>query len=527
MFTKRVVRFLALVLLFGLQLPAQEQTSKLKIHAVLVDRDLNLKPVPRLTVVLRPQSGEPVTVKTSLDGIIEVEFAQGLYHLTTAKPVEFQGKSYSWGLDVFLNQPQQTVVLSNDNAAVALLAGAAAPTAEGTTALFQRLRNSVVRVRAEGADGSGFFVDPAGLILTNNHVVEKSNYLAVQFDERRKAEARLLAADSTKDIAVLWVNPSAFPEAVIAPLAQTQPGESGVREGEELLAITSPLYGEKLLTRGIVSRIESDVIISDIHISPGSSGGPVFDPRGTVVGIATARGAGVSWLIRIQEVLPLLEEGRKQLVGQSAPESTWLPVTPTDFFPPEPLRAVLRVEKFDTKKYFFSAGPFEVMVATPVLRYYLKYKNRLKAARRRAKRAKRPIADAELPTGALEDAQKFKPLIIIRALPKMSRWRVNKHKADFHKMRLLCNGEEVQPIDPGRYSHSVYDGNRSLLDRAYQGVYTYMPDAISTTCGNLVLEVFSEKEPNQPSTLILDQLLVSHIWGDFEPYRKALAAKTP
>ncbi len=70
--------------------------------------------------------------------------------------------------------------------------------------LFERLKNSVVEVRAEPHDGSGFIVDSPGLIVTNNHVVESSGYVAVQFGQDRKVMAKVLAVDADKDIAVLW-----------------------------------------------------------------------------------------------------------------------------------------------------------------------------------------------------------------------------------------------------------------------------------------------------------------------------------
>src|SRR5262249_52887112 len=106
---------------------------------------------------------------------------------------------------------------------------------------FQRLQNTVVTVWSEFGHGTGFFVDDQGLLLTNQHVVGPSEYLAVQFDEKRKVQARLLAADPTRDVAVLWANRSAFPESIVATIAHPSPGTPSLEEGERVFTIGSPL----------------------------------------------------------------------------------------------------------------------------------------------------------------------------------------------------------------------------------------------------------------------------------------------
>src|SRR5215510_15208646 len=84
------------------------------------------------------------------------------------------------------------------------------------TELFKRLKNTVVTVKSESGHGTGFFVDAKGLILTNQHVVSDSEYLAVQFDREHKVPAKLVAADPEKDVALLWVNMAAFPNVAAA-----------------------------------------------------------------------------------------------------------------------------------------------------------------------------------------------------------------------------------------------------------------------------------------------------------------------
>jgi hypothetical protein len=89
---------------------AQTPASKVRVQVVLVDKDLNQKPVPKLAVTLRPlgaaSNGGEITIKTGFDGRAEAEVPLGRYQVSTPQPVEFQGKRYSWDLEVAVSQPE-------------------------------------------------------------------------------------------------------------------------------------------------------------------------------------------------------------------------------------------------------------------------------------------------------------------------------------------------------------------------------------------------------------------------------------
>ncbi len=270
---------------------AQVQAVKLKIQVVLIDRDLNQKPVPKFALTLRrlaQTSSEQIVLKTGLDGIAETELPPGRYQLSTPQPVEFQAKRYAWDLEITLSQAEQTVELTNDNAKVSE-ATPEQPSrkTDELTVQFKRLQNSVVTVWSEIGHGTGFIVDAKGLVLTNQHVVGPSEIVAVQFDQKRKVRAMLLAADPGKDVAVLWANLNALPDALVAPIARTDTKEPTLVEGERVFTIGSPLSQRKILTTGIASKVEARAIISDININPGNSGGPLFNSLGFVVGLTT------------------------------------------------------------------------------------------------------------------------------------------------------------------------------------------------------------------------------------------------
>src|SRR5260370_28247462 len=121
---------------------SQSESAKLKVRAVLVDKDLNQKPVPKLAFVLAPFDGPvgaAVTGRTGFDGNGEVQLAPGKYHLSTPESIEFQGKKYSWEMDVTVSIPESTVELSNDNAKVTgLSAPAPGRKVDELATLFQK-----------------------------------------------------------------------------------------------------------------------------------------------------------------------------------------------------------------------------------------------------------------------------------------------------------------------------------------------------------------------------------------------------
>src|SRR5205807_1272485 len=83
-------------------------------------------------------------------------------------------------------------------------------------------------------------------------------------------------ADPPKDVALLSVNRAALPNASSAPLYRPGAGRTPVQEGERVFTIGSPLSLDKIITTGIVSKVEPHTIMSDVNINPGNSGGPLF-----------------------------------------------------------------------------------------------------------------------------------------------------------------------------------------------------------------------------------------------------------
>ena len=125
-------------------------------------------------------------------------------------------------------------------------------------------------------------------MMTNQHVIGPSELVSVQFDAKRKVAAKVLAFDAERDVAVLYADLSAFPGAAVAPIATPRAGRELAVEGERVFTIGSPLDLKKIITSGIVSKVEERAIISDVNIiNHGNSGGPLFNSLGEVIGITT------------------------------------------------------------------------------------------------------------------------------------------------------------------------------------------------------------------------------------------------
>ncbi len=138
--------------------------------------------------------------------------------------------------------------------------------------------------------GSGFIIDPAGFIVTNNHVIEGADEITVNLHDGTSLKAKLIGHDDRTDVALLKVDsPTPLPAV---PFADSD----SARVGDWVLAIGNPFGLGGSVTAGIVSARGRDIrqgpyddfIQTDAAINRGNSGGPLFNMNGEVIGINTA-----------------------------------------------------------------------------------------------------------------------------------------------------------------------------------------------------------------------------------------------
>jgi putative serine protease PepD len=222
-----------------------------------------------------------------------------------------------------------TAAPNTANALRATPAPAATTALQGSSldALYRLVAPSVVEIVSSGRSqgtGSGVIIDPAGVILTNNHVVSGKNVDVVLFDGTALT-GTVAGRDPQQDLAVVRLTNA--PQGLVA----AQLGNSDdVQPGQAVAAIGSPFGFQGSITSGVVSAINRTfqgnseyppmrgLIQTDAAINPGNSGGPLFNLAGEVIGITTAiespiRGSvGVGFAVPInqaQRALPALVRG--------------------------------------------------------------------------------------------------------------------------------------------------------------------------------------------------------------------------
>ena len=139
--------------------------------------------------------------------------------------------------------------------------------------------------------GSGFIIDKSGIIVTNNHVIEGADEIAVILHNQKKFKAELLGRDPKADLAVLKIDPG---DNLLESVIWGNSDE--IRVGDWSIAIGNPLGLGGTVTAGIISAISRDIgygpyvkyLQTDASINRGNSGGPLFDVYGNVIGINTA-----------------------------------------------------------------------------------------------------------------------------------------------------------------------------------------------------------------------------------------------
>jgi serine protease Do len=167
--------------------------------------------------------------------------------------------------------------------------------------------------------GSGLIIDGEGLILTNNHVVEKAEEIKIKTDVDKEYDAKVVGRDPKTDLALVRVTPGEnFPKP--ARLGNSDE----IRVGDWVIAVGNPFGLGHTVTSGIISakgRVigagpYDDFLQTDAAINPGNSGGPLFNMNGDVVGINTAivaQGQGIGFAIPInvaKQLLPQLKTGK-------------------------------------------------------------------------------------------------------------------------------------------------------------------------------------------------------------------------
>jgi S1-C subfamily serine protease len=244
----------------------------------------------------------------------------------------------------FSDEGGTTTVVGEPEAAASELEVPAAQQDEGMAIedIYRRAAPGVVQVTVFGSDpfsgqglGSGFVIDKSGHIVTNFHVIEGADEVAVNFSGDDRVRARVVGSDPSTDIAVLRIDTPARALTAL-PLGNSD----GVRVGDPVVAIGNPFGLERSASSGIVSALQRElrspagftidrVIQTDAAINQGNSGGPLLNGRGHVIGVNTAifspsgGNVGIGFAIPINTVRDVVAE----LIDKGRVDHAWLGVS--------------------------------------------------------------------------------------------------------------------------------------------------------------------------------------------------------
>lgn len=163
--------------------------------------------------------------------------------------------------------------------------------------------------------GTGFIIREDGLIVTNNHVIDKADIIQVQLSEKSEKlyEAKLIGRDERGDIALIKIKPDG--KLPVAALGTSK----DVEVGEWVAAFGNPFGHGHTMTKGIISSKGREIeeinriplLQTDASINPGNSGGPLVNTKGYVIGVNSAidaRAQGIGFAIPIDEVKKMIPE---------------------------------------------------------------------------------------------------------------------------------------------------------------------------------------------------------------------------
>ena len=184
------------------------------------------------------------------------------------------------------------------------------------TAVYETVYPAIVSIEGDiphgYSSGTGCIISPEGYILTSSHVVKNAKNIEVTTNSGKVYPAKILkSSGKNKDLAILKIEPKTELETVKLG------NSSEIKVGQRVLAIGNPFGFQGTLTTGIISRIDyhNNKIQTDAAINPGSSGGPIVNINGEVIGISQSiynpdnnqSNIGIGFAVPVDEAKPLIK----------------------------------------------------------------------------------------------------------------------------------------------------------------------------------------------------------------------------
>jgi S1-C subfamily serine protease len=514
----------------------------LHIGVTVLDAAQTPSPVPRHALLIsdNPATREPRRILTGADGTVKVTLPPGSYTVESDRAFVFLGQAYQWTQMVDVMAGRDTALeLTAANAEIVPFTespGTSPATTGGDPALTaSRWQQSIVAVWSPTARASGFLIDGRGLIATYRTAIGDGTSVAVQLPSGVKVRARVLLSDAIREVAILWIDPTAVGTIAPVPLACPPTSASSLDEGQEVVTLAAALRAPVGPVSGAVTTLQPRAVETDLRLAFGGAGGPVFNESGAVVGLTLvakdgdAGQRGEVRVVRLGFICEAVTAAQAKMRDVAPPEPARLPTEPVRTYPALTSQESPRGTGGSTTPPAAASSAFDVTFITPAM---------VSRAQQRAdwtggRTGRSPEAEARI--GMLTDFGAWTEyfadapaVLVVRVTPKLVEgfWKrlgreaartqgavlpaFKDFKADFLRMRATCGDAEVTPIHPFVLEHQL-----SEKDVVREGLYVFAPEAFGPQCGSVTLALYSEQAPAKADTLTLDSALIDRIWQDF------------
>lgn len=536
------------------------------ITVALVMPNLTVRPVPlhALSIFSKSDSERSTSLRTTLDGKATVELSPGAYRIRSVQAVQLADSSYRWDVPLEVGPSTTTLELTNANAEVSAvgLGARIVAHADPERVVFEQARRGVFRVEAGLVTGSGFLIgDHGGLVVTNAHVVHNAASVSLVLDSATRVPAQVVVRDEDADLALLRFETGRCADCPRLQIARPESGQTLAVAGDRVVAIGYPLHQSEVLTTGIVSSVRDGVIVTDVNINHGNSGGPMLNLAGQVIAVTTfidpgENGPGIGGAVAISRLDALLRKVPAAEAKLPQVDAGLLPVQPQGEYPLALVRSVADTATERATRFLRgrSAGNFNVSLMTPVLYRMLTRMADEDVAKDRRKREARAGIAAEnqfSDAAALHDWERYvgtplAPMITFTISPGVGEtfWSAlgrgmearyggtvspakMKFRGDVRGARFYRNGVEVEPYAGGHSPVAMRIEDRwvELKDVADQGWYAvppalFEPDSDGTPA-LVTITIQDLKNPKILSSIDYWGEVSAWVWNSFVPYFEA------
>ena len=526
-----------------------QATGVLRVSITLLDAAQTPVPVARHALLIsdNPPTREPRRVVTAADGSLTVNLAPGSYVVESDRPFGFLGNAYQWTAQVDVIAGRQTTLALTANDAEILSTNAATADASVRTATpdaaeVLKWKDGVVTLWSPTSQAAAFVVDTRGLLATDRSAVGNATSVELQISSAVKVPARVLIAEASQDVAIVWVNPDVLIAPTPLPLACSPQPAAALDEGDEIVTITPSPRESAEVESGEITGFHPRGIETDIRLPFGATGGPVFGgDYASVVGVTSlgaetdARRRGDVHVVRAGIICEALAAARLKLPGTEPPTPTPLPMEPSRSFPVDAATSSASSSSAGVAPPVVASSDFDVAFISPAT--VLKARERADWTGGRTVRP--PQAEALL--GKITDfgdwAEYFRdvpPLLVVRVTPRLVEgfWKrvareaartqgadlpaFKDFKTNFLRMKVTCGSSDITPVHPFVLEHAVAD-KRVVRE----GLYVFGPEALGPHCGKVTMTLWSEQSPEKGETISIDPQTLAQIWQDFAPFRAA------